>query len=123
MPCIFREAWAQRQLGACIHFLGGSGIKNPPGNAGDLGSIPGWGRSPGEGSGNPLQYSCLENPTDRGAWRATVHGVECQGCHNEGLPGERLVQRKYVFSQFWSLEVSGPGVGGVLSSQASPRGV
>ena len=44
-------------------------------NAGDLGSIPGLGRSPGEGNGNPLQYSCLENPMDRGAWRATVHGV------------------------------------------------
>ena len=44
-------------------------------NAKDLGSIPGSGRSPGEGNGNPLQYSCLENPMDRGAWRATVHGV------------------------------------------------
>ena len=44
-------------------------------NAGDLGSIPGSGRSPGEGNGNPLQYSCLENPMDRGAWQATVHGV------------------------------------------------
>ena len=44
-------------------------------NAGDLGSIPGLGRSPGEGDGNPLQYSCLENPMDRGTWGATVHGV------------------------------------------------
>ena len=44
-------------------------------NAGDLGSIPGLGRSPGEGNGNTLQYSCLENPMDRGAWWATVHGV------------------------------------------------
>ena len=44
-------------------------------NAGDLGSIPGSGRSSGEGNGNPLQYSCLENPTDRGTWWATVHGV------------------------------------------------
>ena len=44
-------------------------------NVGDLGSIPGSGRSPGEGNGNPLQYSCLENPIDRGAWRATVHGI------------------------------------------------
>ena len=42
---------------------------------GDLGSIPGSGRSPGEGNGNPLQYSCLENPMDREAWQATVHGV------------------------------------------------
>ena len=44
-------------------------------NAGDPGSIPGSGRSLGEGNGNPLQYSCLENPMDRGAWQATVHGV------------------------------------------------
>ena len=44
-------------------------------NAGDLGSIPGPGRSPGEGNGNPLQYSCLENSMDRGAWWAKVHGV------------------------------------------------
>ena len=44
-------------------------------NAGDLGSIPGSGRSPGEGNGNPLQYSCLENSMDKGAWQATVHGV------------------------------------------------
>ena len=53
-------------------------LKNPPANAGDIGnvgSIPRWGRSPGEGNGNPLQYSCLEDPMDRGAWRATVHGV------------------------------------------------
>ena len=53
-------------------------IKKPPANAGDIrdvGSIPGSGRSPGKGHGNPLQYSCLENPMDRGAWRATVHGV------------------------------------------------
>ena len=44
-------------------------------SAGDLGSIPGSGRFPGEGNGDPLQYSCLENPVDRGAWQATVHGV------------------------------------------------
>ena len=45
------------------------------GNAGDLGWMPGSGRSPGGGHGNPLQYSCLENPMDRGAWQVTVHGV------------------------------------------------
>ena len=49
--------------------------KAPVCNAGDLGWIPGSGRSPGEGNGNPLQHSCLENPMDRGAWQATVHGV------------------------------------------------
>ena len=45
-------------------------------NAGDLGLVPGLGRAPGEGNGNPLQYSCLENPMDRGAWQATVHGLQ-----------------------------------------------
>ena len=50
-------------------------VKNPPASAGDLGSIPGLGRSPGGGNGNPLQYSCLEKSMDRGAWQATVHGV------------------------------------------------
>ena len=50
-------------------------VKNPPANAGDVGSIPGLGRSPGEGNDSPLQYPCLGNPMDRGAWWATVHGV------------------------------------------------
>ena len=60
-------------------FLGGSSVvKNLPANAGDMGLIPGLGRSPGEGNGNPLQYSCLENSIDRGAWWATVHGVTKQ---------------------------------------------
>ena len=50
-------------------------VKNPTASAGDVGSIPGSGRSPGEGDGNPLHYSCLETPIDRGAWQATVHRV------------------------------------------------
>ena len=58
-----------------VHFPGGSEVEASACNAGDLGSIPGSGRSPGEGNGNPLQYSCLENPMDRAAWWATVHGV------------------------------------------------
>ena len=61
---------SQRDTG----FSGDSTVKNPVA-AGDVGSIPGLGRSPGEGHGNPLQYSCLENPVDREAWWATVHGV------------------------------------------------
>ena len=56
-------------------FPGGSEVKASASNAGDLGSIPGSGRPPGEGNGNPRQYSCLENPMDGGAWQATVHGV------------------------------------------------
>ena len=56
-------------------FPGGSVVKNLLAKAGDSGSVSGLGRSHGEGNGNPLQYSCLENPMDRGAWWATVHGV------------------------------------------------
>ena len=55
-------------------FSGGSVVKNLPANAEDMSLIPGLGRFPGEGNGNPLQYSCLGNPIDRGAWQATVHG-------------------------------------------------
>ena len=58
-----------------VSFLGSSVVKKPPANAGAVGSIPGSGRSPGEGNGNPLQHFCIGNPTDRGAWQATVHGV------------------------------------------------
>ena len=56
-------------------FSGGSVVKNLPVNAEDMCSISGLGRSPGEGNGNPLQYSCLGNPMDRGAWQALGHGV------------------------------------------------
>ena len=56
-------------------FPGGSLVKNLPANVGDAGSIPGSERSLGERNGNPVQYSSLGNPTDRGAWQATVHGV------------------------------------------------
>ena len=64
--------WTGRTLKS---FPGGSDGKEPACNAGDRGSVPGLGKSPGEGNGNPLQYSYLENPMDRGAWWATVQGV------------------------------------------------
>ena len=76
-----------KQLGNCLHepettFLivfhemhVGSVVKNLLANAGEVGSVPGSGRLPGEGNGNPLKYSCLENPMDRGAWQATSHGL------------------------------------------------
>ena len=57
------------------NFPGGSEVKVSAWNAGDQGLIPGSGRSPGEGNGDPLQYSCLENPMGGGVWQATVHGV------------------------------------------------
>ena len=61
--------------GDIFGFPGDSVIKNLPADTGDVGSIPGSGRSLGVGNGNLLQYSCLENPMDRGAWQATLHGV------------------------------------------------
>ena len=66
---------------ACLGFPGGSDGKESACNARDLGSIPGSGRSPGEGNGNPLHYSCPENSMDRGAWWATVHGVAKSQTH------------------------------------------
>ena len=62
-----------------MDFPSGSVVKNLPANAGDAGSISGLGRSPGGGHGNPLQYSCLKNPMDRGAWQAKVHRVAKSG--------------------------------------------
>ena len=77
-----KESLKHIELGRVIisySFSGGSAVKKPPANAGDAagasGSNPGLGRSPGEENGNPLHYSCLESPLDRGAWQATVHGV------------------------------------------------
>ena len=70
-----RLSSSSRQVYVQVGFPGGSVVKNSSANAGDTGSIPGWGRSPEEGNGNPLQYSCLGNPMDRDAWWATVHGV------------------------------------------------
>ena len=66
-------------------------------NAGDLGSIPGWGRSSGEGNGNPLQYSCLENSMDGGAWWATVHGVTKSQTQLSDLTSQRPDMGVYVY--------------------------
>ena len=69
------DMWEREQEIKNKGFPGGSVVKNLPASAGHLGLIPGLGRSPGEGQDNPLQYSCLENSMDRGAWWATVHRV------------------------------------------------
>ena len=79
-PWVWNQAIFLQGLGlqyfiSSVGFPGGSDGKVSACNAGDPGSIPGGGRSPGEGNGTPLQYSCLENPMDGGAWKAAVHGV------------------------------------------------
>ena len=75
--CDFGPFGSHNLLGIMVvfGFPGGSVMKNPLASAGDVGLIPGSGRFPGEGNGNPLQYPCLGNPMDRGAWQAIVHGV------------------------------------------------
>ena len=70
--CVFKSHWGQIGF---LGFPGGSDSKESTCDVGDLDSIPGLGRSPGEGNGYPLQYSCLENSMDRGAWQATVNGM------------------------------------------------
>ena len=75
-------------------FPGGLAVKNLPANAGDADSIPGSERSPGEVNGNPFQYSCLGNPTERGAWLATVHGVTRVGHDLETKTTTGMNQKK-----------------------------
>ena len=75
-------------------FSGGSAINNPPASAGDtkdVASIPGSGRSPEKGNCSPLQYSCLGNPIDRGAWQATVHGVPKELDRTEQLNNKNVI--------------------------------
>ena len=74
-PGFFQTVPYVLNAGVLCNLPGGSAAKNSPANAGDMGSISGLGRSPREGNVNPLQYSCLGNLVDRGAWWATVHGV------------------------------------------------
>ena len=78
-------------------FPGGSKVKASASSAGNLGLIPESGRSPGEGNGNPVQYSCLENPMDRGAWRATVHGVAKSRTRLSDFTSSQDVNRGHLF--------------------------
>ena len=80
-------------------FLGGSDGKKSACNMGDLGLIPGLGRSPGEGNSFPLQYSCLENSMDRGAWQVTVHGAAKSWTQLSDLKKKK---RFYMVSNMWN---------------------
>ena len=87
-------------------------VKNLPANVGDPGLIPGLGRSPGEGNGNPLQYSCLGNPMDRRAWWATIHGVTRVG-HDfvtKGLGRASQVPQNTVFENWEDFGKVGRGL-------------
>ena len=90
MHLLIRLFWCDVLKGS---FPGGSDGKASVFNAGDLGLIPVLGRSPGEGNGNSLQYSCLENPTEGGAWWATVHGVGSQRVGHDWATSLSLSQR------------------------------
>ena len=88
-------------------FPGDSDDKESACNAGDLGWIPGSGRPPGEGNGNPPQYSCLENPMDRGAWQAIGHGVaRVSHNHQYSWSGEFYEQRSLVDNHPWGRKES-----------------
>ena len=104
-------------------FPGGSVVKNPPANGGDTGSIPGLERSPGKRNGNQLQYSWLENPMDRVAWRAIVHGVTKESDTTEPLKSNNLIMYHFslislsktkslslpeIFKFFWITAISSP---------------
>ena len=86
-----------------LGFAGGSVVKNLPTDAGDTGSIPGSGRCPRGGNGNPRQYSCLGNPMDRGAWRATGHSVAKRWSHvfNESHMGISLFKIEHFFANIY----------------------
>ena len=82
-------------------------VKNPPANPGDMGSIPGSGRSPGEGNSNPLQYSYLENPMDRGAWQVTVHWDRKESGTTQRLNNNKA--RLWLKLSLQHIETSFPG--------------
>ena len=94
-----------------LDFFGGSDVKESTCNAGDLGSVPRLGRIPGGGHGNPLQYSCLKSPMDRGAWKATFHGVtkswtllRDQAQHNTGKFQGQKNMGIFTSTRGWTLD-------------------
>ena len=93
-----------------LGFLGGLVVKNLPATTGDGHSFPGSGRSPGEGNGNPLQYSCLVNPMDKGVWWATIH--ESSRVRQDLVTKEQQQEDRLAFIFCKSLEL-GPAIAGV----------
>ena len=96
-----RKIREKRHSRGCVGFSGGSVVKYLPANIGDIGLIPRLGKSPEGGNGSPLQYSCLENLMDRGAWQATVHGVgkgQTQPSMHTHNPPNNLKRQGLLFS-------------------------
>ena len=81
-------------------------VKNPPASAGDLGSVPGLRRSPGGRNGNPLQYSCLENPMDRGTWQAADHGI-AQSWTQLSIHTHTQHTHTHTHTDLWSFRIGG----------------
>ena len=102
VACLRRPEWCgsgiSGQILSFVDFPGGSAVRNLPANAGDMDLIPGSGRSPGEGNGNPLQSSCLENPGDGGAWWAAVYGVAKSWIRLKQLSSSSSSSRIWVLS-------------------------
>ena len=78
-------------------------VNNSPANAGDAGLIPGWGRSPGGGNGNPLQHSCLGNHWDKAAWQPTVHGV-ARVRHDLATNNSKILRKHFLFGFHFNVE-------------------
>ena len=103
-----KNIYIYRMLWSGLGYPSGSDGEESTCNARDMGSIPGLGRSPGEGNGSPLQYSCLGDPMDRGAWRATVHGVTKESDTTERLSNNlEILHQLRVWPRKFSL-LSGP---------------
>ena len=127
MPHLFKKTYKLKLYGFILMDIpGGSEGKASACNAGDLGSIPGSRRSPGEGNGNPLKYSCLENPMDRGAWWATVHGVTKSrtrlSIFTFTFPFHALEKEMATHSSVLAWRIPGAADPGGLPSMGSHRG-
>ena len=103
-------------------FPGDSVVKNLSSSAGGMGLTPAWGRSPGEGNGNPLQYSCLGNPTNKGVWWATVHGVGKRVGHNSATKQQRVYHIFYIHS-FVSSHFGGFNISAIVNNTVVNLGV
>ena len=120
--CFSNAPWNHQGLEWQRDFPGGSEVKNAPGNVRNVHLIPGSGRSPGEGNGNPVQYSCLRNPMGRGAWQAIVHGFARVGhdlATRQQQQGGRASWGLWVYRLLSSLSMLVEGARSVVSGSST----